>query len=329
VNTRRKLIVALSAGAVAVAVPFSSFGQQQGKVWRIGFLWENEPSSYIARIDAFKAGLLELGYTEGKNYTIEHRAAKNDPSRLPELAELLSLKVDLIIVTGTPSAAAARNITRVIPILMTTVGDPVGGGLVASLRRPGGNITGLTNLSAELTTKQLDLLRQILPNMRRVGYLYNPGNAANVANLRQLEADCSKLQIKSIRAPVQKEQDVETAFNALQHDKAQGVIVSGDNSINSWRKIIVENAMKHQLPTICSSSALVETGALISYYANYLDTYRRAAGYADKIFKGAKPGDLPVEQPVKFEMIINLKTAKALGIKIPDVVMLRADRVIE
>jgi putative ABC transport system substrate-binding protein len=326
-NNRRNLVIALGAGALFA--PIASFAQQSSKVWRIGFLWQDEPSSYITRIDAFKAGLLELGYTEGRDYTIEHRSARNDISRLSELAELLSLKVDLILVANTPSAIAARDVTRVIPILMTTVGDPVGSGLVASLRRPGGNITGLTNLSAELTTKQLDFLRQILPNMRRAGYLYNPGNAANMGNLKQFESDCMTLQIRSIRAPVQREQDIEAAFNTLRHDRAQGVIISGDNSIGSWRKIIAETAVKHHLPTIGASSALVEAGGLASYNSNFLDTYRRAAAYADKIFKGAKPGDLPVEQPVKFEMIINLRIAKALGIKIPGSVLVQAAKVIE
>jgi putative ABC transport system substrate-binding protein len=325
---RRKLIIALGAGALAA--PLGSFAQQQNKVWRIGRLSERDPSDYVSQFDAFKVGMRELGYTEGRNYVIEQRSAQSELARLPALAaELLALKVDVIVSSGTPSVVAAHNATREIPILISTVGDPVASGLVASLRRPGGNVTGLTNLSAELTTKHLDLLRQILPGMRRVGYLYNPDNAANVVNLARFESDCEKLQFKSLRAPMRKAEEISNAFNTLQRDKAQALIVSGDNTISTWRKSIIENVTKRHLPAIYAGASYVELGGLISYTANSDDLFRRVAAYADKIFKGAKPGDLPIEQPTRFEMVINLKTAKALGIKIPDVVMLRADKVIE
>jgi putative ABC transport system substrate-binding protein len=328
-NNRRKLVIAL--GANALVLPFASFAQQQGKLWRMGFLEEIEQSYYVQRIDAFKDGLREFGYTEGKNYAIERRSANNDYALLPALAmELLALKVDLLVTTGSPSAVAAHNATRDIPILTVTISDPVGSGLAASLPRPGGNVTGLTQgVASELYTKRLDLLRQMLPGMRRVGFLYNPENTGNMQSLNQFQSDCDKLKFKSIPAPVRKVQDVVAAFDILKRDKAQALIVAGDSTYGTWRETIIEHAAKHRLPAIYPSIRFVDSGGLISYATNLIDLYRRAAVYADKIFKGAKPGDLPIEQPLKFETVINLKTAKALGIKIPDVVMLRADRVIE
>jgi len=325
---RRKLIIAL--GACALAAPLGSFAQQQNKVWRIGLLLERDPSDYVDRFDAFKAGMRELGYTEGRNYVIEQRSAQSELARLPALAaELLALKVDLILSSGTPSAVAARNATREIPILIITVGDPIGAGLAATLSRPGGNVTGLTGLSSELVTKRLDLLRQLLPGMRRVALFYDPNNGADALSLKRFESDCAKLALKSIRASVRKAEDIAAAFDTLQRDKAQGLIVTNGNTNTASREIIIEQAAKHRLPAIYSSSFFAESGGLITYSANTADLHRRVAAYADKIFKGAKPGDLPIEQPTKFEMVINLKAAKALGIKIPDVIMLRADKVIE
>jgi len=327
-NRRRKLVIALGAGALAM--PFGPFAQQPGKLWRIDFLLEAEQSYYVSLIDAFKVGMRELGYAEGRDYVIEQRSAESEFARLPALAaELLALKADVIVSSGTPSAVAARNATREIPILIAIVGDPVGSGLAASLRRPGGNVTGLTNLSTELYTKRLDLLRQISPGMRRVGYLYNPDNANDALGLRQFESDCGKLQFKSIRASVRKAEEIAAAFKTLQQDKAQGLIVSASSLNSVSRESIIEQAAKHRLPAIYGLNLFAESGGLLSYSANFADLYRRAAVYADKIFKGAKPGDLPIEQPLKFELVINLKTAKALGIKIADAVLLRADKVIE
>jgi ABC-type uncharacterized transport system substrate-binding protein len=328
VITRRRIVIAL--GASALAAPLRGFAQQQGRVWRIGFLLEGEQSSYVPLIDAFKAGMRELGYTEGRDYAIEQRSAQNDLARIPALAaELLALKVDVIVPSGTSSAVAASKATREIPILIAIIGDPVGSGLAASLRRPGANVTGLTNLASELFTKRLDLLRQILPGMRRVAFLYNPDNTANVLGLRQFEFDCTKLGFKSIRVPVRKADEIAATFNTLQRDKAQGMIVTNASTNIAWRASIIEHAAKHRLPAVYGQNLFADSGGLLSYAANYPDLYRRAAAYADKLFKGAKPGDLPIEQPLKFETVINLKTAKALGIKIPDIVMLRADRVIE
>jgi putative ABC transport system substrate-binding protein len=326
---RRKLLITF--GASALIAPLGSFAQQQGKVWRIGFLLDGEQSDYVQRLDAFKAGMRELGYTEGRDYAIEQRAAQTDLARLPALvAELLALKVDMIVAPSTPPALAARNATREIPILIATAGNPVGNGLAASLSRPGGNVTGLTqDVGTDLYTKRLDLLRQIVPGMRRVGFLYDPDNAANTLGLRQFESDCGKLGFKSVRAPVRKAEEIAAAFNTLQRDKAQGLIVTPASTNIARRDSIIENAAKHRLPSVYSVGIFAESGGLISYGANLPDLYRRVAAYADKVFKGAKPGDLPIEQPIKFEMVINLKTAKVLGIKIPNLILVRADKVIE
>jgi putative ABC transport system substrate-binding protein len=328
-STRREVLIALGAGALAA--PYGAFAQQKGKVWRVGCLWEIEYSFYAPRIEAFKAGLRELGYAEGRDYSIEQRTAQSDLTRLPALvAELLALKVDVIILQGTPAAMAARNATREVPILIIAVSDPVGSSLAASLARPGGNITGLTNgVASELYSKRLDLLHQILPGMRRVGFLYNPDNAANVQGLRQIEIDCARLGFRSVGAPVRKVEEIEGAFKTLLRDKVQGLIVTPSTSNFSWRGSIIQHAAEHRLPAIYGGGGFAESGGLISYSANTSDMYRRVASYADKIFKGTKPGDIPIEQPIKFETIINLRTAKALGIKIPDIVMLRADKVIE
>jgi len=324
VRNRRKLLVAL--GASALTGPFALFAQQQGKVWRIGLLSE---STSTEAITAFKAGLYQLGYAEGRDYVIERRSADN-VAALPALAaQLIAMKVDVIVPGGSPSALAARNATREIPILIVTVGDPVGIGLAESLRHPGGNVTGLSGMTTELSTKRLDLLRQMLPGMRRVGFLYNPDNGNDMQLLKHFESDCTKLQFISLSAPARKREDIAPAFNALIRDQAQALIVSQASTNLNLRQSIVEQAAKHRLPAIYGRSSYVDSGGLISYATDGPDLYRRVAAYADKIFKGAKPGDIPIEQPTKFEMVINLKTANALGIKLPQLILVRADRVIE
>ena len=323
VNTRRHFLRAIVSSIALLS--FATGVQGQTRPRRIGFLWEEEQSVYVYRVDAFKAGMRALGYADGRDYTIEQRSAQADLTRLPALAaELLALRVDLFVSSGTPSAIAASKVTRDVPILIVTVGDPIGSGLAASLRRPGGNVTGLTSLSIDLYTKRLDLLRQILPASRRVGFLYNPDNGNDILALRQFESDCSKLEFKSLRAPVRSSEEIAAAFNSLQHDKAQALI----STSMGWRANIIEQASKHRLPVMYGSRSYVEDGGLISYAANFADLHRRAALYAHKIFKGAKPGDLPIEQPNKFEIVINLKTAKALGMTIPESILLSADKVI-
>ena len=292
-------------------------------------LWEREQA--LQYLDGFKVGMRELGYAEGRDYAIEHRSAQSDLTRLPELvAELIALKVDLIFPSGTASAVSAHTATHDIPILIATVSDPVSSGLAASLRRPGGNVTGLTNLNSELYTKRLDLLRQMLPDLRRVGILYNPGNNTGDAPvLIQFESNCAKLGFKSVRAPLRKAEDVADVFKKLQREMAQAILVTTATTNGAWRKSIIEHAAKYRLPAVFGAGIFAESEGLLTYGPDFPDLYRRAATYADKIFKGAKPGDLPIEQPNNFETVINLKTAKALGIKIPNSILVQAAKVIE
>jgi putative ABC transport system substrate-binding protein len=327
-TTRRELLIALAG---ALAAPFSALAQKPGKVWRIGFLIESELAVYAPRIDTFKLRLRELGYVYDRDYVIEQRASSSANARLRTLAaELIALKVDLIVSTGTPSAIAARDATGEIPILITTVGDPVGNGLATSLRRPGGNVTGLTGMDSELISKRLDLLRQIVPGLRRVGYLYDPDNAAQVLTHKQLQSDCARLGYTLIAVLIRKGEDIASAFGVLKRDKAQGLIVASAGWMNVWRTSIIQQATKQRLPAVFGvAGSWSEAGSLISYGVNAQDQYRHVAAYADKIFKGAKPGELPIQQPTTFDLVINLKTAKALGLTIPPSVMVQATRVIE
>jgi putative ABC transport system substrate-binding protein len=327
-TTRRELLVILAG---ALAAPSATLAQPQAKVWRIGFLMDGEPADYVSSLDAFKSGLRELGYVDGRDYVIEQRGGSGDMARLRELAaELIALKVDLIATIGTPPAIAARDTTREIPILTTTAGDPVGSGLAVSLRRPGGNVTGLNSMDSELVSKRLDLLRQIVPGLRRVGLLYDPDHAANVLGYQQLQSDCARLKYTLIAAPVRKREDLAAAFNTLRRNKVQGLIVSGSGRLFTWRENTVEQVAKHGLPAVYAGGRLwSEAGALVSYNASTPGLNRLAAAYADKIFKGAKPGELPIQQPTTFDLVINLKTAKALGLTIPPSVMVQATRVIE
>jgi putative ABC transport system substrate-binding protein len=327
-NRRRKLVFTL--GASVLAAPFAALGQAQGKLWRIGFLWDLDPSYYTDRLTAFIAGMRELGYVEGRTYSTEHRSAQSERGRLPSLAaELVALKVDLILTNATPPAVAARNATSEIPILIVNAGDPVGSGLAESLRRPGGNVTGLTSMNFELYSKRIDLLRQLLPDMRRVGFLFDSTSSADLRSAGRFESDSAKLGLKAVRAPVHGIEEIEAVFAALKRNQVQGLIVSTASASILWRERIIEIAAKNRIPAIYARSTFSEAGGLISFGVNYHDLWRRAAAYADKIFKGAKPGELPIEQPTKFEMVVNMKTAKALGLKVPNSILVQATRVIE
>ena len=325
-TVRRKFVVLLAGSALAA--PWTSLAQVPGRPRRLGFLWEVEISR--PGLDAFNAGMREAGYVEGRDYVIEHRSAKGDAPLLKPLAvELTVLKVDLIVATSYPATMAASGATRDVPIVTIGVGDPVGYGFAASLARPGGNVTGLSNQSAEIVIKQLDLLRQIVPNLRRVGFLYHADNAASAAIFARLESECSKVQIQCIRAAVHDRQNISSAFVSLQREKADGLIVAPSQTQIAWRDTIIDHATRRRLPAIYVWPAAPEAGGLISYSTSGLERFKRAASYVDKIFKGTKPGDLPIEQPTKFELIVNIKTAKALGITIPQSILVRADRVIE
>jgi len=318
-------------GLILLAGTVVTEAQQPKKVPRIGFLSGFSSSSDRKRIEAFHQGLRELGYMEGQNVFVDYRYAGGKADEYQKLAaELVSLKVDLIVVGGGSGLArAAKETTKTIPIVMTGGSDPVGAGLVASLARPGGNITGLTAIAAELAGKRLELLKETLPRLTRVGVLWNPTDQGSAQGLKEIEiaAPILGLEIQSLQ--VRSPSNFESAFKAAIAGQARALQVLGSGLIISYRNRIVEFATKNRLPTMFGDAAHVEAGGLMSYGPNAFDLYRRAAAYVDKILKGTKPADLPVEQPIKFEFIINLKAAKQIGLTIPPNVLARADKVIK
>ena len=325
---KKTIIVVLLVGLALASVRLTD-AQQAKKVPRIGFLGAASASFYAARTNAFRQGLNELGYTEGKNIVIEYRYAEGKLDRLPALAkELVGLKSDVIVAAPTPSVLAAKKASATIPIVFVSVGDPVGSGLVASLARPGENITGLTVLVPELSGKRLELLKEAIPNVTRVAALWNPANPAQELVWKEMQAAAQELRLQLQSLEVRSANDFDIAFKAALRERAQALIPSPDPLINTQLKRIVEFAAKNRLPAMYGGPEVVDAGGLMSYAPNYTDQYRRAAVYVDKILKGAKPADLPVEQPTKFEFVINLKTAKQIGLTIPPNVLARADRVI-
>jgi putative ABC transport system substrate-binding protein len=324
-NNRRKLVIALSAGSLMA--PLASFAQQQGKVWRVGFLSAATNSDFYG---AFPQGMRELGYIEGKNLVIEWRFGGGRFERLPDLAlELVNLKVDVIVASTTPSIRAAQKATGTIPIVMANVGDAVGSGFVKSLARPGGHVTGVSNIAPDLGAKLLEMLLSMVPKLSRVAVLVNPDNSNSTAFLKSVEAAARRSNVKILPLETRSPQEVEHAFSMMGRQDAQAVIVARDPFLTQQRVQISELAAKNRLPSICGNPEYVKVGGLLGYGANTFDQFRRAATYVDKILKGAKPGDLPVEQPMKFELIINRKTAKALGLTIPQSLLISADKVIE
>ena len=330
VITRRRVIIAL--GAAALAAPLASFAQQQGKVWRVGFL----PVRHVDFVDAdnyygpFTQGLRELGYVVGKNLVIEWRSAEGKSERLPELAaQLVQLKVDVLVTAGTQAGLAAQKATTTIPIVMIGLGDPVGSGLVKSLARPGGNSTALSNMTADLGPKLLEMLRGMVPKVTRVAVLVNPANPSNTLALKNVQAAAQKLGVKIQPVEAGTPQEIANGFTVMARQNAGALIVSLDGLLIQQKGQIVEFAAKQRLPAIAAHREYVEAGGLMSYGQNIREPYRRAATYVDKIFKGANPGDLPVEQPTNFELFINRKTANALGLKIPNSILVQATKVIE
>ena len=327
---RRQLIIALGAGALAPLAPFAQ--QPAGKVWRIGIV-----SSYpqtVARGEdyygAFVAGLRELGYVEGRNIGIEWRFMDGAYERLPALAaELAKLKVDVIVTNGTAGVRAAQRATTTIPIVTVSFGDPVGSGLVASLAHPGGNITGLATMGEDLYGKRLEMLSIAAPKVTRIAVLVNPNNpfSQRMPPILNAAAKQLKRQIQIVKASAIGE--LKEGFAQMAREHAGALMVQDDSFLNAHSAQIAELAARQKLPSIHVLRQYVEAGGLMSYGRDTADYFRRAATYVDKIFKGAKPGDLPIEQPTKFELIFNMKTAKALGVKIPDTILLRADKLIE
>jgi putative ABC transport system substrate-binding protein len=324
----RKNIIWLTRSAMLFALCSSVSAQQPTKIPRIGFLGSVSSSP---RIGAFRQGLRELGYVEGKNIIIEWRHHEGKLDRLPALAaELVRLKVDIIITAGAPATRAAKEATVTIPIVMMQAGDPVGSGFVASLARPGGNITGLSILAPELSGKRLELLKEVVPKLSRVAVFGTSTTPDNAQSLKEAELAAGALKVQLQYLDVLSLKDIETAFRAASKGRAEAVLYLVAGGIAAGRLTeIAELAVKSRLPVIYSGQGYVEAGGLMSYSVSQNDLDRRVATYVDKILKGTKPADLPVEQPTKFEMIINLKAAKQIGLTIPPNVLVRADRVIK
>ena len=321
--------VALVALLLTFSVPTEA--QQPKTVARIGVLRSDSPSpkSAVEGLVAFRGGLRELGYVEGQNIFLEYRWAEGRYERLPDLAaELVRLKVDVFFTTGTPATNAANQATKTIPIVFVNVSDPVASGLVASLARPGGNITGLTNISSDLSGKQLELLKESVPGATRVAVLWNPANPAAALQLKETEAAARSLKVQLQLQEVRDPKDLDSAFSAMTRGRPNALFVLADPMLSTYQSRIAELAVRGRLPTIYWLRSFTDAGGLMSYGPSNADLNRRAAIYVDKILKGAKPGDLPVEQPIKFEFIVNLKTAKQIGLTIPPNVLARADKVI-
>jgi putative tryptophan/tyrosine transport system substrate-binding protein len=309
--------------------PLSAVGQQPAKVVLIGFLGPNSAASSAGRMEALRAGLRELGYVEGKNLIIESRWADGNYERLSALArDLVGLKVDLILTSGTPGTRAARSATATIPIVMVTSGDPVALGLVASLARLGGNITGASTFAPELSAKRIELIKEALPPIQSVGVLFNPDNSINDRNVPAMEQTSKALKLGFQKIAVRSADDFKNAYSTLSKLRVDAVALPEDDFLSATKDKVVERVSKKRLPSI-GRGDFAEAGGIIGYSVNFFDLYRRAGIFVDKIVKCAKPGDLPVEQPRKFNFVINLKSAKQIGLTIPPLLLGRADQVIE
>ena len=326
----RKTIFCFALSALLFAFSFAVKAQQAGKIPTIGFLSTVPRDAILSRSGAFRDGLRQLGYVEGKNIVIEWRSAENNQDRLPALViELVHLKVDLIVTAGSPVTRAAKQATSTIPIIMALDPDPVGNGFVVSLARPGGNITGLSALSPQLSGKQLELLKEIDPKLSRVAVLGSSTRPGNAQILKEAELAAGTMSIRLQYLDVLNSKDIDSAFRSAHNEHAQAVLVLTGPQLNSRRRQIADLAAKNRLPAIYERPEFIDEGGLIVYGASITDLSRRAATYVDKILKGAKPAQLPIEQPTKFELLINLKAAKQIGLAIPPNVLARADRVIK
>ena len=327
---KRRAFLGVITGSL-LAAPLAAEAQQAGKVPRIGFLSATSPSDRPHLLDAFRHRLRELGWVEGQNIVIDYRYAEDRVDRLPDLAaELVRLKVDLIMSLGTQGVTAARNATKTIPIVMIAVRDPVGTGLIASLARPGGNVTGVSGYAGlEIVTRQLELLKETVPKIRRVAILSNPTNAYHQLAIREANVAARSLGVQLQLLEARGPNELDGAFAAMAKERVGALLVVSDSMFNSHRTRLADLAARSRLPAAYGIRESVEAGGLMSYGPSFLELYRRSAAYVDKILKGAKPADLPVEQPTEFELVINLKTAKALGLTIPPTLLQRADQVIE
>jgi putative ABC transport system substrate-binding protein len=326
------ILIAVVLGALLLALSFEAEAQQPKKVARIGYLTSRTPARDSARAEVIRLALRALGYTEGQNIAIEYRYAEGKLDRQPELAaELVRLKVDVIVAAGGDGVIrAAMNATKTIPIVMTGQGsDPVEAGFVRSLAHPGGNVTGMTNLLVQLGAKRLELLKEAVPKVVRVAVPYIPGERTHELELKEIQTAAPGLGVTVQPWEVRSASDFDGVFASMGRERPDGLQVLGGPLMRDNRKRIVDFALKSRIPSIFTSSQAVNIGGLLYYGADVADSYRRVAYYVDKILKGAKPADLPVEQPTKFELVINLKTAKQIGLTIPQSVLYRADRVIK
>jgi len=311
-----------------LAAPLGADAQQAGKLYRIGMLERTSPAINAANLDGFKRGLREFGYVEQRDFVIEYRSADGRDERFPTLAaELVRLNVDVMVTRGTPATLAAKNATATIPVIIVGIGDPVGQGIVASLARPGGNLTGLSPMVTETYQKRVELLKALVPRAVRIAALLNMSNPANRPEWREIEKAARSFGMQGHLLDVRKSQDLEAAFDAALRQHADGLVVGVDTVTQANRERIVDLAAKHRIPAVYATTEFV--GGLVTYGLNFAELYRHAASFVEKIFKGAKPAELPMEQPTKLELVINMKTAKALGLTVPPSLLLRADHVIE
>jgi putative tryptophan/tyrosine transport system substrate-binding protein len=324
---RRRDFVAILGGAVVQSLPARA--QPSAKIWRIGYLGFGSASSWTSEIEALRSGLRNLGYFEGNNITIEYRWAERVDQTFDLATQLVQMKVDVIFAPASTQVEPARRATDTIPIVFAQHADPVGLGDVASLSHPGGNITGISMLLTELSVKELEILRETLPNATRIGVLWNPTTPSHPAAITAIQAAGEKLGVQLVLAPAGTIREIHEAFAAMSRERVSGVVVLSSPLYATHGELLAEYQMKDQLPEIFANKGSVSAGGLMSYGADLDDLYRRAAAYIDKIFKGTKPADLPVEQASKYLMVVNLKTAKALGLIIPPPVLARADEVIE
>jgi putative tryptophan/tyrosine transport system substrate-binding protein len=324
---RRRFVLTSLAGAFAA--PLAAGAQQAREVPRVGFLFYGS-AGLSPELDAFRQGLNELGYIEGQNVAVEYRFASGRLERLQEVAtQLVALRPSVIVAPGTPAAVAAKQATGMIPIVFAGVADAVGAGLVANFARPTANITGLTSNSVQLGGKRLELLKSVVPKASRVAVLYNPGDRSNVLTSNELQESAPTLGLTLKRLEVRRPGEFESAFAAMSRWRTDALFGAAGLLTTGHRQALVNLAARTRIPAIWGERQFVESGGLMSYSADFYDQIRRAAAYVDKILRGSRPGDLPVEQPTKFELVINLKTAKALGLTIPPSLLARADQVIE
>ena len=323
---RRTFIGSVAGGLFAA--PLAARAQPAGKVYRIGILEAIPAVQNAANLDALRKGLRDLGYVEGRNLIIEYRSADGRAERFPDLAsELVRLKVDLIVTRGTPAARAAKDATATIPVVMATMGDPRA--MVASFARPGGNITGVTTFSTELTAKRIQLLKELVPNLSRVALLHNMGNPAAPPEWEETKTAARSLRLQAELLDVRSQDDLGRAFELAVRQHVDALLIGADALTQMHQQTILDLVARNRLPAAYPAREFVEAGGLMAYAVSYPDLYFRFASFVDKIFKGRKPGDLPIEQPTKFELVINLKTAKALGLAVPQALLARADAVIE